>query len=127
MGRVPAFVVRAESVFHWIRQEKRKRRDTIAKREADMMYFYTQTKSVAKNASVDDTNLPPLPINVNGKHENESIEIHNECNIDKYSAHTKYGKKELIRTMNSVAGTIMKMVTVKITSLQRPRALLCLW
>ena len=32
MGRVPA--LRAESIFYWIRQEKRKRRDALAKLES---------------------------------------------------------------------------------------------
>ena len=52
MGRVPA--LRAESVFYWIRQEKRKRRDAIVKLEAQI-----KAKNVDKNNYSDH---PPLPI-----------------------------------------------------------------
>ena len=59
MGRVPA--LGAESVFYWIRQEKRKRRDAIAKLEAKMIYFYTEAKMTVKDN--DNVDLPPLQIN----------------------------------------------------------------
>ena len=74
MGRVPASFMRAESVFYWIRQEKRKRRDAIAHLEAKSLHFYTKATSEMQSryeaiAKLDtqmnekeDVNLPPLPI-----------------------------------------------------------------
>ena len=61
MGRVPA--LRAESIFYWIRQEKRKRRDALAKLESKIIYFYTEAKMNVKVEDEDHANLPPLPIN----------------------------------------------------------------
>ena len=74
MDRVPTSSMRAESVFYWIRQEKRKRRDAIAHLEAKTMYFYTEAKSsmhsryeaIAKMETQmnekEEVDLPPLPI-----------------------------------------------------------------
>ena len=62
MGRVPA--LRAESIFYWIRQEERKRRDAIAKLEYKTMYFYTEAM---KSKQAEDINLPRLPINDNSE------------------------------------------------------------
>ena len=61
MGRVPA--LRAESIFYWIRQEKRKRRDALAKLESKIIYFCTEAKMNVKVEDEDHANLPPLPIN----------------------------------------------------------------
>ena len=58
MGRVPA--LRAESIFYWIRQEKRKRRDALAKLESKIIYFYTEAKMNVKVEDEDHANLPPL-------------------------------------------------------------------
>ena len=74
MGRVPASFMRAESVFYWIRQEKRKRRDAIAHLEAKSLHFYTKATSKMQSryeaiAKLDtqmnekeDVELPPLPV-----------------------------------------------------------------
>ena len=51
MGRVPA--LRAESIFYWIRQEKRKRRDALAKLESKMI---TQSK-IDMQKIVDDERM----------------------------------------------------------------------
>ena len=58
MGRVPA--LRAESIFYWIRQEKRKRRDALAKLESKIIYFCTEAKMNVKVEDEDHANLPPL-------------------------------------------------------------------
>ena len=66
MGRVPA--LRAESVFYWIRQEKRKRREAVAKLECKTMYFYLEATKKRHNEGTsqivhkEDDNLPPLPL-----------------------------------------------------------------
>ena len=52
MGRVPA--LRAESVFYFIRQEKRKRRDAIAKLEYKSFYFYSEAMKHMKKVDGDD-------------------------------------------------------------------------
>ena len=56
MGRVPA--LRAESIFYWIRQEKRKRRDALAKLESKMI---TQSKidNIMQKIVDDVVGLPP--------------------------------------------------------------------
>ena len=61
MGRVPA--LRAEYIFYWIRQEKRKPRDALAKLESRIIYFCTEAKMNVKVEDEDHANLPPLPIN----------------------------------------------------------------
>ena len=62
MGRAPASFMRAESVFYWIRQEKRKRREAVAKLDAKAMYFYIEAKKGTCITQVEDSDLPPLPI-----------------------------------------------------------------
>ena len=61
MCRVPA--LRAESIFYWIRQEKRKRRDALAKLESKLIYFYTEAKMNVKVEDENHANVPPLPTN----------------------------------------------------------------
>ena len=78
MGRVPA--LKAESVFYFLRQEKRKRRDAIAKLEYKMMYFYNETKMNVKNMIVDgDVDLPSLPIRETKKKEYEKEDNGKNC------------------------------------------------
>ena len=93
MGRVPAPFMRAESVFSWIRQEKRKRRDAIAHLESKTMYFYTEAKSSMHSryeaianveTQVDEeeaVDLPPLPIH---DIKNEDIEDEKDDNDDNH-------------------------------------------
>ena len=80
MGRVPA--LRAESVFYWIRQEKRKRKDAIAKLEYKTMYFYTEAmKSVKKDDGHED-DLPPLPVHSFTNEDNKDEKDYNDENIN---------------------------------------------
>ena len=90
MGRVPASSMRAESVFYWIRQEKRKRRDAIAHLEAKSLHFYTKATSEVQSryeaiAKLDtqmnekeDVELPPLPIIDIKKEVNECVTDDND-------------------------------------------------
>ena len=90
MGRVPASSMRAESVFYWIRQEKRKRRDAIAHLEAKSLHFYTKATSEMQSryetiAKLDtqmnekeDVELPPLPIIDIKKEVNECVTDDND-------------------------------------------------
>ena len=103
MGRVPA--LRAGSVFYWIRQEKRKRRDAIAKLEANTMYFYTETKR-SMQMNVEDAHLPPLPIS-DFKNDDERKELHGEHHLQLGTETThmmKNEEKEEIRDSASGAG-----------------------
>ena len=62
MGRVPASFMRADSVFYRIWQEKRKRREAVAKLDAKAMYFYIEAKKGTCITPVEDNDLPSLPI-----------------------------------------------------------------
>ena len=93
MGRVPA--LKAESVFYFLRQEKRKRRDAIAKLEYKMMYFYNEATMSMKSVIVDDdVDLPPLPIH----------EIKNEKEYEKEDNDEHFIFDELMQWHNSAEG-----------------------
>ena len=86
MGRVPASFMRAESVFYWIRQEKRKRREAVAKLDAKAMYFYVEATKSANITQVEDTDLPLLPIQ--GIKNDEFIdEFHSQHHVCTESVH----------------------------------------
>ena len=84
MGRVPA--LRAESVFYWIRQEKRKRRAAVAKLEEKTMYFYIEAKKSTSITHKEDSDLPPLPIH-DIKNDELIKEFHNEHHVGTESIH----------------------------------------
>ena len=93
MGRVPA--LKAESVFYFLRQEKRKRRDAIAKLEYKMMYFYNEATMSMKSVIVDDdVDLPPLAIH----------EIKNEKEYEKEDNDEHFIIDELMQWHNSAEG-----------------------
>ena len=97
MGRVPA--LRAESIFYWIRQEKRKRRDAIAKLEYKTMYFYTEAQKRMHNESnshivyQEDGVLPPLPIR-DIKCDEVLKEFHSEPQVGTETIHVMNERKE---------------------------------
>ena len=85
MGRVPA--LRAESVFYFIRQEKRKRRDAIAKLEYKSFYFYSEAMKHMKKDDGDD-HLPPLPIHgFNIEEKKDETCDNNDNDVDEEMTH----------------------------------------
>ena len=104
MGRVPA--LKAEFVFYWIKQEKRKRRNAVANLEAKQIYFYKEAKLNAQHVVVDhEVDLPQSPFNsTNGAHEKEPVEFHNEFHHGAEPIHTNYGEQDCEKDCNADNG-----------------------
>ena len=121
MGRVPA--LRAESIFYWIRQEKRKRRDAIAKLEYKTMYFYTEAQKRMHNESnshivyQEDGVLPPLPIR-DIKCDEVLKEFHSEPQVGTETIHVMNERKENNEDENNFNSQVKGLDVSRVTEQQ---------